>query len=246
MRSTLRESWIKEARKKRYTVYFLLGIEDNLEELVKQEAAEHEDIILTDIQERYENLHLKTFVSLLWKDKYCPQTTWLLKLDVDTEVFVENLNRLLNLKAGMDNAIFGHLVEDPVIDRTSDKKWFISFEAYSYKHFPNYVSGGAYLMSSDVPRKLIAAHMLCSFPYITVEDVYFTGILAEAVKVRRVHITEAYLFRRELPLSSTTWSVSLKYDVANMAALTYQMTPCCCVLDYIISGDVHGARMRAF
>uniref|UniRef100_A0A914X8G4 Uncharacterized protein n=1 Tax=Plectus sambesii TaxID=2011161 RepID=A0A914X8G4_9BILA len=40
--------------------------------------------------------------------------------------------------------------------------------------------------------------------------------------------------------SSTTWSVSLKYDVADMAALTSQMTPCCYVLDYIISGEVHG------
>uniref|UniRef100_A0A914XET3 EXPERA domain-containing protein n=1 Tax=Plectus sambesii TaxID=2011161 RepID=A0A914XET3_9BILA len=31
-----------------------------------------------------------------------------------------------------------------------------------------------------------------------------------------------------------------RVDIADMAALTSQMTPCCYVLDYIISGEVHG------
>jgi hypothetical protein len=52
-------------------------------------------------------------------------------------------------------------------------------------------------MTKDVPRKLIAAHMLCKYPYITIEDAYFTGILAKSAGISRVHIGEAYLYESD-------------------------------------------------
>uniref|UniRef100_A0A914VK81 Hexosyltransferase n=1 Tax=Plectus sambesii TaxID=2011161 RepID=A0A914VK81_9BILA len=148
------------------------------------------DVILTDIQEDYENLSLKTFVALVFKEKYCRETEWLLKLDPDTEVSVDNLIQLITLKEGMTNAIFGYLHRDPGVVRNSSSKWYIPFITYPNARSPTYPTGGAYLMSSDVPRKLIAAHMLCKYPYIPIEDMYFAGILAEAAEVRRLHLDE--------------------------------------------------------
>jgi hypothetical protein len=124
-RSQLRESWIKEAKSRNYTVYFLLGTIDNQTDLLEEEAEEYKDIILVDVREDYKNLPLKTYVALKWKEKKCPGTKWLLKLDMDTDVFVDNLERLLLSKEGARNAIFGQVVKGAVIHRYPESKWCV-------------------------------------------------------------------------------------------------------------------------
>ena len=51
--------------------------------------------------------------------------------------------------------------------------------------FPPYLLGFAYLMSRTTVRKLLAATR--DVRYITVEDVYVTGLLAERAGVESVH-----------------------------------------------------------
>lgn len=64
---------------------------------------------------------------------------------------------------------------------------------YDLPYYPNYLSGTGYVMSSDVPRKLLSASL--TTPLIHLEDVYFTGICAQRVGIRPVNHPAFTYFR---------------------------------------------------
>ena len=61
--------------------------------------------------------------------------------------------------------------------------------------FPPYLLGFAYLMSRTTVRKLLAAAR--EVPYIPLEDVYVTGLLAERAGVESVHHPGFHTYIRE-------------------------------------------------
>jgi beta-1,3-galactosyltransferase 1 len=57
--------------------------------------------------------------------------------------------------------------------------------AYKRRIYPRYAAGPAYLLGRRVPSMLI--DQAVQFNFITVEDVFFTGLLAESAKIPKTH-----------------------------------------------------------
>lgn len=60
-------------------------------------------------------------------------------------------------------------------------KWAISYEAWPWKHYPLYSTGGAVLYPGFVITHLLAAAQ--TIPYIPFEDAYTNGLCAEKAKI---------------------------------------------------------------
>ena len=73
-RQALRNTWVKEAKQKNISTYFVIGKHYNqsdfdVEEKLKTEAIEHSDIIQFGFVEHYFNLTLKAIAILKWVDR---------------------------------------------------------------------------------------------------------------------------------------------------------------------------------
>lgn len=68
----------------------------------------------------------------------------------------------------------------PILDRSN--KWYTPAYMFSGAVFPNYLSGIGYAMSRDVAVRLYNASL--ATPIFHMEDVYVTGICAEAAHIR--------------------------------------------------------------
>lgn len=69
-RQSIRESWGKQAKeRKRMALLFILGRSSDLDQHVINEAAQHEDIVLTNHEDTYENLSLKILAALQWSQE---------------------------------------------------------------------------------------------------------------------------------------------------------------------------------
>ena len=62
---------------------------------------------------------------------------------------------------------------------------YIPRSMFPRPRFPPYVLGYAYLKSRTSVRKLLAA--IPGVPYLTLEDVYTTGLLATRAGIERIH-----------------------------------------------------------
>jgi hypothetical protein len=54
--------------------------------------------------------------------------------------------------------------------------------------FPDFTTGPAYLLTNDVVHDLYTAAL--NLTYLKLEDVYTTGIVAQQLKIRRIHAPE--------------------------------------------------------
>lgn len=161
-------------------VRFLLGRSETpaLQDLVQTEQFIYNDIITKDILETYENLTRKSIAILHWVVSYCKRVRYLLKIDDD--MFL-NLPRLLKhlTKDKPTNSILGCKVRHSSPFRFSYSKWYVSWDQYKEKEYPEYISGTAYLISGDIVTKLYRATQ--DVPYFMFEDVFVTGLCREHI-----------------------------------------------------------------
>lgn len=67
----------------------------------------------------------------------------------------------------------------------TNSKWYTPVYMYSGTIYPNYLSGTGYVMSMDVAHRLYNASL--ATPIFHLEDVYLTGICAEAAHIRPIN-----------------------------------------------------------
>ncbi len=63
-------------------------------------------------------------------------------------------------------------------------KFIVHNETYAEKFYPLYCSGSGYLMRGPVPQLLFEETR--KHPFIGIEDVFFTGIVAEGANISRI------------------------------------------------------------
>lgn len=193
-RQSIRESWGKQAKeRKRMALLFILGRSSDLDQHVINEAAQHEDIVLTNHEDTYENLSLKILAALQWSQDFCPQAKYLVK--VDDDVFMQ-IPRLHTLLAGMNRSklnrgkklILGNVASGWAPSHEIDSKYYISPMQFNKTVFPAFVTGPSYVISTPAIPELLA--LAWDHPYISLEDVFITGILAEMANVPRRLVME--------------------------------------------------------
>ncbi|XP_034385371.1 beta-1,3-galactosyltransferase 1-like [Cyclopterus lumpus] len=134
-----------------------------------QESLEHRDLIQSDFLDSYKNLTIKTMVMLEWLDAHCPGASYAMKVDTDMFLNVPKLVGML-ANAPRTNYMTGLVQGHAAVHRYRTSKWFLPVEIYPSAFYPRYPLGMGYVLSLDLPRKLVEASRHVKAIYI--EDVY--------------------------------------------------------------------------
>jgi len=190
-REAIRLGWGSTASKMpKVALLFLVGLQEDKVADLQEESDQHGDLVITDHLDSYNNLTLKTMAAFDWMLTFCPQTEYLLKTDDDMFIQVKRLMAMIRglsmnkEKSGTQQEIIvGNVASGWVPVRNPKSKYFISEEQYSESSYPAFVTGPSYLVSKPAVTHLY--HAALEHPFLHLEDVFLTGIIAEQVGVPR-------------------------------------------------------------
>ncbi|XP_038557940.1 beta-1,3-galactosyltransferase 1-like [Micropterus salmoides] len=175
-RDIIRSTWGGESLvlDKVVTLFFLLGLHigegaEQLQKELLQESTEHQDLIQSNFLDCYKNLTIKTMVMLEWLDTHCSSASYAMKIDSDMFLNVAKLINML-LDAPKTNYMSGLVARGGVVLRDRNSKWYVPEEIYPGSVYPRYALGLGYVLSLDLPKKLVEASRHIKAIYI--EDVY--------------------------------------------------------------------------
>jgi hypothetical protein len=165
---------------------------------IKREMKTYNDLIIGNFVDSYDNLTLKTMSLLEWTKTYCSEARYLLKTDDDAWVNVPNILKIIDRidkENGNWKSIYGNLTTvwtGPY--RDFESKYFVSMEQYPNSSFPVYIYGAAYLIhGGELVENLFVEGLKTKFLWL--EDAFLTGVVAEGMGVRRVHLPKFYVQR---------------------------------------------------
>ncbi|XP_055322562.1 beta-1,3-galactosyltransferase 5-like [Sitodiplosis mosellana] len=188
-RIAIRDTWGVYGSRNDISLGFLIGTTNNhsTENSLEDESDLYGDIVRSHFTENYDNLTLKTISVLEWVDVHCSQAEFVFNVDDDMFINVMQLMSFIddNHSAANQKVIFGHLVKmTPIRRKTKDQKNVLSRKEYSPSRFPSFVVGGAYLISRSAIHDLYMKAL--TLPYLKLEDVFITGIVAQLMNVKRI------------------------------------------------------------
>lgn len=162
---------------------------------VKMEYDHYGDIVQEDFVDTYRNLTHKGVAALKWVSNYCYNATYALKTDDDIMVnifkLVSKLTTDIEKRLGKADLILCNQWLRMKVLRDKKSKWFIPKEDFEPSYFPPYCSGSAFVISTDVIRRMWAVAKFV--PFFWVDDYYVTGMLAKRVGVTQKRLNEAYI-----------------------------------------------------
>ncbi|KAM9860834.1 beta-1,3-galactosyltransferase 2 [Aulostomus maculatus] len=185
-RDIIRDTWGSESEVlgKVVKLFFLLGLHtgesgQQLQEQMLQESREHRDLIQSDFRDCYKNLTIKTMVMLEWLDAFCSGASYAMKIDSDTFLNVPKLISMLS-SAPKRNYMTGLVAGMAPVLRDPTSKWYVPEAIYPKSQYPRYALGLGYILSLDLPKKLLEASRHVRALYI--EDVYL-GLCMEYMRI---------------------------------------------------------------
>ncbi|XP_047666449.1 beta-1,3-galactosyltransferase 2-like [Tachysurus fulvidraco] len=175
-RDAVRNTWGSEkmVMDKVVRVFFILGQpgpegREELEQKILHESEEYHDIIQSDFIDSYKNLTIKTMVIMEWLTTYCQNTSYAMKIDSDMFLNVNVLMSML-LNAPRENYMTGLVARGAIVLRNPQSKWFLPKDVFPEDFYPPYALGLGYVLSMDIPEKLLEGSKHVKPVYI--EDVY--------------------------------------------------------------------------
>ncbi|KAH9366296.1 hypothetical protein HPB48_010289 [Haemaphysalis longicornis] len=196
-RKAIRETWGAAARRRGYRLVFLVGRPKlkPYQSNIVYEDAKHGDLIQADFTDSYRNLTLKSITMVRWSNEYCPGAKLVLKIDDDMLLNVWDLADRVRRLHGVKRTMWGLLAQKWTPQRNPRSKWYVSARAYRNSSYPDFLAGPSYLLSGDCVSLL--ARGSSGVPYLYLEDVFLTGIVADKMGIKRVH-DEGFLNYRKL------------------------------------------------
>lgn len=194
-RLAIRQTWGHYATRRDIAMAFILGATNvqSIEDSLEAESYMYSDIIRGRFFDSYNNLTLKTISSLEWVDTYCSRAAFVLKTDDDMFINVQRLMSFIDKHRSDDRVIYGRLAKKWKPIRNKRSKYYVSPQQYFPSVFPQFTTGPAYLISGSAVHDLYLKALVQT--YLKLEDVFTTGIVAQLVNVKRIHINE-FLNRR--------------------------------------------------
>nr|CAB3224812.1 beta-1,3-galactosyltransferase 1-like [Phallusia mammillata] len=140
--------------------------------LLERERNEYHDIIQGDFHDSFRNLTIKDIMFMRWMTTYCSQTKFIFKGDDDVFVNIDNIvDYLLSLSKDQAKDLFAGSVLYPSPRITDPKsKYYVSTNLWNEKYYPPYVSGGGFVMSSLVSKKIFEVTKVT--PIIPIDDAF--------------------------------------------------------------------------
>ncbi|VDM62178.1 unnamed protein product [Angiostrongylus costaricensis] len=178
-RQAIRDSWASaqyslSIKTGRVVTYFLLSEPNSIHDflMVRKEQKKHNDLIVTSLTESYQNLVYKVYASIVFHQQYCPQTSFLIKIDDDVGIHIDRMLNLWNIDKNASMSLYGHLIENVLPIRDPNSKWFVSEHVWPNQHFPTYCAGSTYLMGRSAGRAILDEAK--NFPPFEIEE-FFNG-----------------------------------------------------------------------
>ena len=185
-RQAIRQTWGKFAVERGSLLLFLIGNsrDANINSKVKKENEQYSDLLQGAYIDSYYNLTLKTMSMMKWVSDNCDKVKFVLKVDDDMFINMQLLVDFCETRT-FTNSIIGHIAKKWKPHRDAKSKWFVSQSVFNGTVFPNFATGPCYMFSGDVSKPL--SEQSYKMKPLHLEDVFMTGIVAEAAKVRRLN-----------------------------------------------------------
>ncbi|XP_066977035.1 beta-1,3-galactosyltransferase 5-like [Macrobrachium rosenbergii] len=178
-RRITRETWARASEFDsgvKVGVVFMVGSAKTPREaaIVREESQAHRDIVQGEYDDSYHTLSYKALASLRWVSIYCPRVPWTLHADDDVLLDLFLLTRFLK-EVHKEDSFFCFNWKGSEVKRFG--KWQVSRTEFLEKNYPPYCSGAVWILATHLVYRLLNATR--QEPFLWVDDVYITGILAK-------------------------------------------------------------------
>lgn len=186
---------------------FMLGLAGGADaskqqEELRRESRQYRDLVQSDFLDSYRNLTIKTMMTLEWLAANCPGTSYVMKVDSDMFLHVKNLMRLLlDSSTAKRNYMTGLVWWHSKVLRNPFNKFYMPRHVVPEPEYPPYPLGMSYVMSMDLPAKLLGVSPQLKAVFI--EDVY----LGMCLKRLGIHPTD--------PPEDTLFLVDPRHPLSN-------------------------------
>ncbi|XP_076366109.1 beta-1,3-galactosyltransferase 5-like [Tachypleus tridentatus] len=224
LREAARRTWTSQATAhgnfSSMRVVFLVGVstDNKTEKLIHRESVKYSDIIQGNFIDSYKNLTLKSVLMLRWVTEFCDNVNVLVKTDDD--IFL-NLRKLVKTFRSTHSThslkIHGLIYRKSRPVRKRNNKWFVSVKEFPYRRYPEYASGPMYFMPVETARRLYG--VVQTTRYVSMEDVFVTGLCADKVGIKRANVARIKTLRSA---SFSLHECSFSRELA-IHHVTYQM-----------------------
>lgn len=141
------------------------------QEELRRESQQYRDLVQIDFLDSYRNLTIKTMMTLEWLTANCPRASYVMKVDSDVFLHVENLVRLLlDSSTAKRNYMTGLVWWHNKVLRSPFNQFYMPRHVVPEPEYPPYPLGMSYVMSMDLPAKILGVSPQIKAVFI--EDVY--------------------------------------------------------------------------
>lgn len=217
-RDAIRETWggNRSELGRRVVTLFVLGLPSGgnpaeQQRRLEEENQRHHDLIQSDFLDSYHNLTIKTMMMLEWFKSHCANASYVMKVDSDVFLNVTNLVKLLvDPGHARKEYMTGLIWWDSAVSRNFLNKFYIPRDVIADSTFPPYPLGMSYVMSSDLPGKILAvAPQIRAF---FIEDVYL-GMCLKHLGIQLTRPPEESMFVVDPPHPLSCYDLSTKVAV---------------------------------
>lgn len=179
-------------------ILFLLGktSSSSVQEDLQTENMLHGDMVQISVMDHYRALSYKTLTGFIWANRFCGSAKFIVKVDDDVTLDLDNLLFLLEKKYGENSPHGGtvpDIVECPSVMRNMRpwrqnhtesimSKWSISKEDMERRVYPDFCPGWLYVMTPRVGLALAEVgvkHAQELMSKARLDDIFVTGFLRE-------------------------------------------------------------------
>ncbi|XP_062621205.1 beta-1,3-galactosyltransferase brn-like [Saccostrea cucullata] len=178
----IRQTWGKEAKSENRRLVFILGYSEVQQASIEYENQVFKDIIQEDFQDNYWSNTYKMEMAFSWITKYCNSAKYVLFVDDDMFVNMENSLKYLSSvdSSNVEYLYSGYLVEKPFPTRDYTNKHYVSWEDYPFDCFPPYIPSGTVFFNKAAINTF--QKVIPYIPHFREDDVYL-GIVAQKVGI---------------------------------------------------------------
>ena len=146
-----------------------------------------------DYTDSYHTLSYKALASLNWVSNHCSHVPWTLHADDDVLLDLFLLTRFLKVVDREDSFLCYTWKHSPV--RRSGR-WLVQPKDFQWNMYPPYCSGAVWILATRLIQRLLNATRRS--PFLWVDDVYVTGILAKGASIGHFEYLKEYIKKDDI------------------------------------------------
>ena len=165
-RTAIRHTWGFWSLRNDVVMAFMVGQTNNTktQTIIENENELFSDIIQANFIDSYNNLTLKTVAMFEWVKTYCSKSPFVLKTDDDMFINMPNLLAFIDSYKN-DKVMYGRLANKRNPRRNKNSKHFVDTATYSKTIYPDFLTGPAYLFTSDIVNDMYNKALNTTFFY---------------------------------------------------------------------------------